>query len=305
MRLVFALTALVLAAGPLAGQEPQPALEHDVARPRSGSQLLIPLASFVLPGFGQYVHGAPGTGAAFTVTAVAGLAATTAGDAWGDTWEDDLPRRRRDQFADQGFAVFNTAGMLSGWDAFHRAVPALQAQGKYSFLGQRESVGDLLSAPFDHRFLGRWTTWVDLAQTALITALVLSDRKSGVPYQPFRAHDAAYVTSLSLNAAVGEEALFRGYLLPLLHEQTGGRFWLANGTQAALFGAAHLPDADWGAALIGAWAAWEGWVVRRNDWSIRESIFHHFWYDVAVVAAYLLTEERNRAVRITFPTITF
>ncbi len=184
-------------------------------------------------------------------------------------------------------------------------MPGLQSQGKYDFLVRRESVGDLLSAPFDHRFLQRWTTWVDLAQTVAVTALVLSERKSGVAYQPFRPHDAAWLTSASMNAAIGEEALFRGWLLPLLHQNTGRRFWLANGMQATLFGAAHLPDAEWFAAYIGAWAAWEGWVVRRNEWSIRESIFHHFWYDVAVITASLLTQERDREVRITFPVISF
>jgi hypothetical protein len=309
MRLAHAVVALALLAAPLSGQEatprPEPEAEAEAARPRRGSELLIPTASMVLPGLGQYLHGAPAAGAGFTATSVAGFALSTAGDAWGDTWEGDVPRRGRDQFADQAASVAITSTSLSAWDSFHRAVPALQRQGKYEFLVRRENVGDLLSAPFDHRFLRRWTTWVDLAQTAAVTALVLSERRPGVRYQPFRPNDALWATSLSMNAAVGEEALFRGWLLPLLHQNTGERFWLANGVQATLFGAAHLPDAQWFAAFIGTWAAWEGWLVRRNEWSIRESIFHHFWYDVAVVTASLLVEEGGREVRITFPAVTF
>jgi membrane protease YdiL (CAAX protease family) len=302
--LLSVVLALALLAAPLAGQETAPNAEPDAPAARVGSEFRIPLGSFLLPGLGQFLHGAPRPGAAFAATTAAGYALTGVGDAWGETWTGGIPRRGRDQFAEQALHATVTAGSLSAWDAFHRAVPALQGEGKYEFLVRRERVGDLLSAPFDTRFLRRWTTWVDLAQTAAVTALVLSERRSGAVYEPFRANDAAWAASLSMNAAVGEEALFRGWLLPLLYQHTD-RFWLANGMQATLFGAAHLPDASWFAVHIGAWAAWEGWLVRRNEWSIRESIFHHFWYDVAVVTATLLSQEQSREVRITFPTITF
>jgi hypothetical protein len=208
--------------------------------------------------------------------------------------------------AEQAEAVAITAGFLSAWDAFHRSVPALQRRGRYDFLVTRESPRELLTAPFDRRFLRRWTTWVDLAQTGVVAALILSDRQPGARYRAFRTHDAAYATALATNAAAGEEAVFRGWLLPLAYEHTGRRFWLANGVQAGAFGAAHLPDAGWSAAYIGAWAAWEGWIVRRNQWSVRESVFHHFWYNTAVVSATFLTTRRDTpARRLAFPTITF
>lgn len=305
MRAVYVVTALALLASPLAGQDPTTPAESDSVPPRRGSEFLIPAASLFLPGLGQLLQGAPSVGLAHLATAVAGTAVGRVGDPVGDTWGGELPRRPMDQLAEQGEHVMMTAVSLSAWDAFHRAVPALQRQGKYEFLGPREHVGDLISAPFDHRFLRRWTTWVDLAQSIAVAALILSDREAGAPGYPFRAHDAAWVTSLSMNAAVGEEALFRGWLLPLAYQHTGQRFWVANGLQAGLFGAAHLPDAGWLAVYIGGWAAWEGWIVRRNGWSIRESIFHHFWYDVAVISAALLTEEREAELRVTFPTIRF
>lgn len=305
MQPLFVIAALALLAGPLAGQDPALSAERDSTPPRRGSEILIPVGSFVLPGLGQFVHGAPSAGLAHAGTFVAGVSLSRLGDSAGDTWEGDLPRRTVDQFAHQGFHLATTAMSLSAWDAFHRAVPALQGEGRYTFLGPREQLGELISAPFDHRFLRRWTTWVDLAQTITVTALILSDRKAGTQYHPFRVNDAAFATALSMNAAVGEEALFRGWLLPLAYERSGHRFWAANGLQAGLFGVAHLPDAGWYAAYIGAWAAWEGWIVRRNDWSIRESIFHHFWYDVAVVSAALLTDAREAEVRIVFPTIRF
>jgi membrane protease YdiL (CAAX protease family) len=277
----------------------------DPVAPRRGSELLIPLGSVLVPGLGQFVRGDAAAGAAYLGVAVSGHALSAIGDPLGRTWEGSLPRAPRDQLAEQGVQLAFTAGALSGWDAFHRAVPAMQKQGRYGFLSGRESAGDLLSAPFDARFLRRWTTWVDLAHTAAVTALILVVSDPGAEHLPFQPHDALYTTSLSMNAAVGEEALFRGWLLPLLHERTAGRFWVANGLQAGLFGAAHLPDASWFAAVIGAWGVWEGWIVRRNGWSIRESVFHHFWYDVAVVTAALLRDQPGSQRSVTLVTVRF
>jgi membrane protease YdiL (CAAX protease family) len=106
---------------------------------------------------------------------------------------------------------------------------------------------------------------------------------------------------VSINAAAGEEAFFRGYLLPMMYQRTGQKFWLANGTQAAVFGVLH----GRGAVIIAPWAYWEGWLTRHNDWSVRESIFHHFWYDVAVISAELIVDDnaprRVRRVGISVP----
>ena len=294
------VTALLGCSTTLLAQAERP--NADTVRVRRGSQVLIPIGSVFLPGLGQYIHGAPASGAAYTIVGVGGLLIPS------PEYEGDFPRSGRDQLAEAAGDVAMSASFLSGWDAFHRAVPGMQRQGKYRFLPQkRERIGHLLLAPFDPRFLKRWTTWVDLGQTVAITALVLSERKGGVEYTQFRGNDAAYVGSGSMNAAVAEEAFFRGYLLPMLTQATGERFWIANGIQATTFGAAHLPDASWGALVIGSWALWEGWIVKRNDWSIRESIFHHFWYDVAVFSASMLVEERKpgTTAKLSFPPIRF
>jgi membrane protease YdiL (CAAX protease family) len=267
----------------LAGSERQ-GLE-DV--PRAGSEFWIPFGSLLLPGLGQYALGSPWVGAGHSAVAAGGLALSSRGS----TDVSTLPREGVDQLAFEGAHLVFTAGALSAWDAFHRAVPALRRAGKYSFLEADEGLGDLLAAPLDMRFLGRWTTWIDLGLTAVVTGYVLADRTEGVSYRPFRANDAAFVTSLALNAGVGEEALFRGWLLPVLQQKLGGRFWLANGLQAGIFGAGHLPQADRFALVITAWAAYTGWVTRRNDWSIREAVFQHFWYDLIVGTATLLRDE--------------
>jgi len=103
---------------------------------------------------------------------------------------------------------------------------------------------------------------------------------------------------------VGEEALFRGWLYPVLHQNLGRRVWLSNGLQAAIFGSLHVPQAKSFALVIATWAFYEGWLTRRNGWSVRESVFHHFWYDVAVGAATLATQEQA-TVTIVFPAVRF
>lgn len=273
-------------------------------RARWGSEFMIPFGSMIIPGMGQYIDGAPLSGAAYTGTAIAGFMVAAKTSSTDLTNSSGLPRTARAQLQYTGAHVMQTSGFLSAWDSFHRAVPALQQDGKYEFLTARESVGDLLSAPFDTEFLSRGTTWLNLAYTGLVAGLVVSGRSPGVEYEPFRAHDVAFTASLSLNAGVGEEALFRGWLLPMLHQKTGQRFWLANTLQAGTFGAMH-PNAGGFAVVIAGWALYEGWLTRRNDWSVRESIFHHFWYDVAVVIATFLADERGARVQLTFPTIRF
>jgi hypothetical protein len=270
---------------------------RDSLRVRKGSEFWIPFASWVIPGTGQFIHRAPAAGLAYTGVAVGGAVVQLSRPRETAVF----PRSRDGQIRSAGELVYQSTTWLSPWDAFNRALPALRQQGKYKFLPvKREGLRELASAPLDYRFLGRWTTWVDLGQTALLTAAVFWVREPDVPRYPFLGRDAAYAVSLSAEAGIGEEAFFRGYFLPMLNQKTG-KFWVANATQAAVFGVAHGP-----AGLVqGPWALWEGWLVRRNDWSIRESVFHHFWYDLAVSTAGAIAEEKPVTVRLRFPTITF
>ena len=68
----------------------------------------------------------------------------------------------------------------------------------------------------------------------------------------------------------------------MMYQNFGRRFWVANAVQATAFTVAH---GSAGSPLHFASALWEGWIVRRNDWSIRESVFRHFWYDDAIITA--------------------
>ena len=242
-------------------------------------QRLLPIGSLFLPGLGQYVQHRPAAGLAYSGAGLTGLALYVTGDTtnWGSAALPlDGPRRQ----AFLGLQFYQVAGELSAYDAFRYSARRQQAVGRFRFLTQHEPIGRLFTAPFDPTFLKRWTTWVGLAYTGAIGLLVANDPER--IHRSLSAGDVAFASVVSLNAGIGEEALFRGWLYPALYQSFGERFWPANGVQAAVFGALH-PDADWFAAVIAGWAFYQGWLTRRNGWSVRESIFQHVWYDVLII----------------------
>ena len=274
-------------------------------RPPWGAEFRMPALSMVFPGIGQDMQSAGRTGLAFTGTAVAGFALAATLDTAPLAASGVMPRTIDQQRAFLGLSLMSGAGELSAYDSFRRSLPALKRQNKYQFLDQREPLGALSSAPFDPHFLGRWTTWLDLAYTGVVAALVVSvETEPGKLYRPYTFRDAAFGTAVSFQAGVGEEAMFRGWLYPMFHQATGQRFWVSNSIQAGIFGVLHLPQAGPFALVLGGWGWYEGWLTRRNQWSIRESIFHHFWYDATIFAVTFLTDERRPAM-VTFPTIRF
>jgi membrane protease YdiL (CAAX protease family) len=184
-----------------------------------------------------------------------------------------------DKQALTGALMVGGAGPLSAYDAFTGALPALRRDGKYRFVTSHAPTATLLTAPFDPEFLTQWTTWIHLAYTGAIVVILLNEREPGVAYEPFKARDAAFATGLSLSAGAGEEALFRGWLFSLLHQNTGERFWFSNGIQAVIFGGLHLPQAKAFAAAIAGGRSTRAGVLRglahaTPGWSVRESIFH-------------------------------
>lgn len=301
VRASFLLTILTVAAARTAAAQ-DPADTDTTRHAKGGSQFLIPLGSMVVPGLGQYLHGATLPGLAFTGTALGGYALYSEHET--DVDLSDLPRDGDRQLGYAGLFLVSGASFVSASDAFSRAIPDLQREGKYGFLTNRKTTASLFTAPFDPQFLGRWTTWIHLAYTGAVAAIVLGDRAPGVSYEPYRARDAAFATGLSLSAGIGEEAVFRGWLFPLFHQSFGQRFWLSNGLQSVLFGGGHADTQGAFALITTGWAFYEGWLTQRNGWNIRESIFHHFWYDVVIVSAEFLTDARV-PVAITFPTIRF
>jgi len=84
---------------PLTAQTPRP---DSLQRPRRGAEILLPLGSVFVPGLGQYAHGELKRGLAYSAVAVGGVVVGRTGDSEGESWAGDLPRRPRDQLAEQG-----------------------------------------------------------------------------------------------------------------------------------------------------------------------------------------------------------
>lgn len=179
-------------------------------RPRPGAEFRIPLASFLAPGVAQYIYRAPVAGASFTGMAALGTGLYLTGDE--ATLEQDiLPRHLEGQQAVVGALLVALAGYYSAYDGFRRGLPGLQREGKYAFLSDHAPLVELLDAPFDLGFLKRWTTWVDLAYTAGVTALIAAGRTGpGKRYVPFEWHDGAFLGAIGFMPGTGEEAFFRG-----------------------------------------------------------------------------------------------
>ncbi len=290
---------------PVAALGQQDSARARLERARGGATFLIPAASVLLPGLGQYMLDAWWDGVPFSASGAVGLGLYLTGDTAAVNLTD-LPRNPAGQQAYFGAQLYQTAGELSAYDVLHRSLPALQREGKFRFITHHEPVSALLTAPFDVRFLRRWTTWVWLAYTATVATVgVLDATKPGRVYLPYHLHDALFGTGVSLQAGIGEEAMFRGWLYPVIYQALGQRFWLSNSIQAGIFGALHVPRAGPYALLIAGDFLYEGWLTRRNGWSIRENIFHHFWYDAVIVTAGFLTQERLPAVVIMAPPLRF
>lgn len=164
---LFAATAMAVAA-PVDSVRGVP-----VVRP--ASTVLLPVASVFVPGFGQAAQRRYAEGGAYFAAGVSGLVlmANSGYDGDGDI-DDLLFDRKGARRLFYGSALYQGAGFLSAWDAFQAAIPAQQQdKGRFRFLkpAERESVGDLLLAPFNPTYLARPTTWIPLGVLGGLAAL--------------------------------------------------------------------------------------------------------------------------------------
>lgn len=290
--------------------DPPPIRRH----PHFKSDIWLPLPSIILPGFGQYFQG-DWTGGVYTAVSVVGTIVALQGllEAAAESGEDvdgnpaaqltsenwTIRRAMLGSLASQG------SGLLSAYSAFRISVPRFQQEdGKYLFLTEKESVGDLMAAPLRFGHLLKPTTLIPLGVlTGGVIWLVDYERAHhrGADWTA-SPDDVPFYGALAYNAGTSEEALFRGWLLPVAHQYMGRHFWLANSAQALLFGAAHYSEANplpWPQTLIGLYF---GWLTRRNQWTLSEAIFVHAWWDMILFAGQIAAnrEEDLGAARVRF-----
>jgi membrane protease YdiL (CAAX protease family) len=98
---------------------------------------------------------------------------------------------------------------------------------------------------------------------------------------------------MSYGAGVGEETVFRGFLMPVARNLTGSD-WIANGISSTVFAAAHISsDYQYPVAqfLFGTYVAW---LSQYRNWTLAEGIFIHTWWDtISILSEYAATQKIN------------
>jgi membrane protease YdiL (CAAX protease family) len=266
---------------------------------------LPPLASFLLPSFDQWWEGQHEAAGVYLATWLTGATLmfqaqqAVSKSERNSLFDDDQKVRDytdvRRQFG-YGAQLTLFAGEMSAYHSFRTAMKTRKQDGEFTFLTTDEDPGDLLLAPFAFSEALKPTTFLPLL---LVAGLAIADQGKG----SFTANDAAFVGGTSYNAGVGEEALFRGYFMPMFREGFGSNFW-SNATTSVLFGAAHLGTVSFPLAQT-AGGFYLGWLSQRNDWSLRQSIFIHAWWDVIALGAQVAHSKRGGYVSLPSLTIPF
>ncbi len=266
---------------------------------RERSTFFVPALSLFLPGFGQWLEGQRAYGALYSGGAAASYllgsyfthqAYLKSGGTNADHPEElDLPDSKDPDIrcGRIGNQLFNTFGFMSAYHSFRTAAQS-NHRGSYGFLREAESPADLALAPFRFSFLLRPTTFIPLTLGAALFGAILTTPASTLAndnqIKNFHGDDALFSSIYAYNAGVGEEAVFRGWLMPYLHGN-GLSAELANLTSAITFGLLHLSaenKSPWFQSLAGYYL---GYVSQKNNWSLSESIFIHAWWDVFAISA--------------------
>ncbi len=280
-----------------------------------------PLVSFLLPGFDQYMAGHLSSGLAYSslwfgANLWAGARLEKLDEQKDAIQWSSLSRKQQQDYRDHeelprqvslSSQYITAVGAMSAWHSFRTSVETQKAEGHYTFLKLEETPLDLLAAPFHFAYLERSTTWIPLLVAATFGALGGQGLPDEYQRDPYNTADAAYAGAFSYNAGVSEEALFRGYLQPVLYENWGSSEW-SNLGQAVVFGVAHLGTIDKPLPQIGM-GYYLGWLHQKRDWTLGEGIFVHAWWDViALSASYMVRlkdKERAKPAVIWLPPLTF
>ncbi len=255
-----------------------------------------PLVSFLLPGFDQYWEVQITSGVLLSVYATAGV--LSAGYSMVDREPEDIETsfeqmRGRDRQYFLGLQAYQTAGFLSAYQSFRTAA---KTHGEdFNYLPKDERTIDVMLAPFDFRMMGRMTTWIPLLAFSGLMVEYANEH-----HPKMTADDFAFTSGISYQAGVGEEAFFRGYMMPIMKYATDSNIW-SNAITAGVFGLAHLSkDNKFPIAQV-AMGYYLGWLTQRNSWSIRESVFLHAWWDVIALSGAIAASRGDKDLNVFIP----
>jgi hypothetical protein len=239
--------------------------------------------SLFLPGFDQYLEGQYPYALGYTGIGLAGIGLIKKSQ----KPDPKSHEHHEDSYGYEhvGASLYSTAGFISAYHSFKTA--ARTRPDDFSFIEKEDSLKDIFLAPFDFSHIIKPTTFIPLG---IITAGMVAFYK----HRSHRPHYARGTTErgiatveISYGAGVGEEAAFRGWLLPVSHYGLNSPL-LGNLTQGTVFGLLHYSPKNRMPVIQTALGVYFGWVTQRNGYSIQETTFQHFWWDTIVLGTALL-----------------
>lgn len=264
-----------------------------------------PVITFILPGLDQMIEGEWGSGLTYASYGLLGFQLIDAVQNKVDNpGQADISTR--DNLKRQmllGSQMYEMAGAMSAYQSYHSIINIYRDHGvAYTFIKPDETTLDLVTAPFDIRFLKRPTTWAPLA--ALVIGVIAAPTSGAANF--INGSDIGYLSAFSVQAGVAEESVFRGAFMPSLRQWWGSDVW-ANTAQASIFAALHYSSEN-KLPLPQFMLGWYfGWLTQKNEYSIRENIFIHAWWDIIAFASTYLgqTNVQRRNVYVPVVDLTF
>jgi hypothetical protein len=291
--LIPALTVFAVAKAAAAEPYFSYRLQKDFEQPRG--LFWRPILSLLVPGLDQWFEEQYRSASVYSGYATLGfgaqLSALDFNNSGNNTFSEDNDRHRRYIWGTQAYMDI---GFVSAFHSFRKAAETRKRDGQFLFLKHEETAGDLFMAPFHLEKIIKPSVFIPLAALSAFE-VVLSNQpryRRGV----WRGDDLTFATAMSANAGIGEEALFRGYFMPVTREWWGSDFW-SNTATATVFAAAHLRTVS--VPLPQFALGWYlGWHVQRNEWQLSDAVFIHTWWDIVAISAELA---RNRGQAVYLP----
>lgn len=239
-----------------------------------------PLFSFILPGSNQFYESQNEQGMLYTGIGSASLILSSSIKL--DLDDEDYSVKR--DFKGLTTQYYLVAGGLSAYASFQSSVKyKKEILGEYKFIEKQETVDEILTAPFEFKYFKRSTTYVPLILVSLLTT---------PSFKGLNSSNVFLTGARSYNAGVWEEAAYRGWMLPALYENTDS-FLLSNSMTSLTFAATHGLN-SWPQLIAGYYL---GWLVKSNQWSLKEAVFLHVWWDViAIGSKYMQSGNLDNAV---------
>jgi len=270
-------------------------LPREPQRPRS--VWVFPAVSFLAPGFdqwweGQYQAAALYSGSYLLSAALlqhAESAFLNANTAKEINLKLEAGQATQDNQLRNIYLFSQMKLMVGGVSLYHSFRSAVRTRpDDFYFLGPEEQPGELFAAPFDFSYLQKPTTWIPLSVIAALTAAqIRTTSREEAQTEGFRpvklgGDDIVYGSAFSYNAGTYEEMVFRGWLLPTVQYETSNPL-LGNVISSVGFALAHRGSVDVPIAQL-VLGYYLGWVSMQNNYSLKESIFIHTWWDVIAFA---------------------